>query len=659
MNMRISLLSVPVEPDYMDFVPKVRPDTDVFVASMRSESQLPIMPKIAIVSLIKWMERHGYTKNQYDFYDVDMLLPSDEELVEYFKSYNPTVVGLSAVVSTCYVQVKRISTLIRRTCPDAWIVVGGSITASSNLVLRKTGADICVVGDGEIPWVGFLDYVKTHGRQKDLEALGKIRGLAFLDSTGELHFTGYGEAIPGELNPFPDYDILKAGLKNRPQDLANYFRRGLGSSHYQTDPRSHEPHRRPMLAQLWSSKGCVARCTFCQRSTKGYRVLGIDSLDEHLQTLAERFDVGFIHVLDENFSSDKQYAYELARTMQKHDMLWMASGIRVSSVDRDDIEFYKEHGCMALKFGVESGSQKIMDVMEKKFTVERVYQTLKHCADLDLYSPLAVMVGMPGETCETAMETGRFLARLAHMQGIDPRFLGITIFYALPLTGTPLYLYGQQIGVIGKTPDEEEKFLLSVSGTGASKVNYINLNGSKVRDIVWWDWLVKLEAQRTFVDLVKKEGLREAGLLQKVIVSDKQREIVGRALSLRDVLSRVRSGKRLGIKSKVFYSIDTFMEHSVVTSRLVASLPRWLVYPPLQSLVYASYLMQGLVLRVFGMSFNLWKKWRPVEVLGEVKKVNREINISRSLRTLVRERAKEHPAKSQTEATQDILSVGL
>src|SRR3990172_3538018 len=177
--MRISLLTVPVETNYMDFLPEVRPETDILVPSTRSEGQLPVIPKIAIVSLIKWMERHGYTQDQYDYYDVDMLLPSDKELLDYFKSYKPTIVGLSAVVSTCYAQVKRISSLLRQGCPDAWIVLGGSLTASSNLILRKTEVDICVVGDGEIAWVDFLDYVKAHGRKKDFNALGDITGLAF------------------------------------------------------------------------------------------------------------------------------------------------------------------------------------------------------------------------------------------------------------------------------------------------------------------------------------------------------------------------------------------------------------------------------------------------------------------------------------------------
>ena len=53
------------------------------------------------------MEKHGYSSDMYDYYDIDMMLPSDEDFIEYLKGYQPTIVGLSAVVSTSYSQVKR------------------------------------------------------------------------------------------------------------------------------------------------------------------------------------------------------------------------------------------------------------------------------------------------------------------------------------------------------------------------------------------------------------------------------------------------------------------------------------------------------------------------------------------------------------------------
>ena len=215
--------------------------------------------------------------------------------------------------------------------------------------------------------------------------------------------------IPGDENYYPDYDLLLSGLKDKPALLANYFRPGMGTYYVRCDPRSkRQSEIRPMMAQLWTSKGCVARCTFCQRSTKGYRVFKPEGIDAHLKELRTRFNVGFVLVLDENFGSDKAHAREIAEILHRNEMLWFCGGVRVSTVDAEYVQFLKDHGCMSLKFGVESGSKAIMDVMEKKFTPEYVFESLKLLADRDMYSPLAFMVGMPGESIASVKETGKF-----------------------------------------------------------------------------------------------------------------------------------------------------------------------------------------------------------------------------------------------------------
>ncbi len=91
--MKISLCSVPVE------------GVEGKLSRLRSEGPLGILPKMAIVSLIKWMERNGWNSDSYKFYDIDMLYPSDDDIEKFFAEYQPTIVGLSAVVSSSYEQV--------------------------------------------------------------------------------------------------------------------------------------------------------------------------------------------------------------------------------------------------------------------------------------------------------------------------------------------------------------------------------------------------------------------------------------------------------------------------------------------------------------------------------------------------------------------------
>ena len=126
-----------------------------------------------------------------------MLYPTDSQIRDYFKNNKAEIVGLSAVVSTSYMQVKRIARIIKEANPEALIVCGGYLTAASNTVLKKTDVDVCVVGDGEIAWTGLLDYsISQRGKNNkvNVEKLLKIRGIAVLDNN-ELKFSGYGQTL--------------------------------------------------------------------------------------------------------------------------------------------------------------------------------------------------------------------------------------------------------------------------------------------------------------------------------------------------------------------------------------------------------------------------------------------------------------------------------
>ena len=147
--MKILLLTVPVEAFIKSAYERDIQGKEVFSTVNRASGVLPVIPKIAIVSIIKYMERAGYERQDIDFYDVDMLQPTDDEFTSYLMKTKPDVIGLSAVVSTCYFQVKRLSRLARAVLPSTLIVMGGSLSASANVVLNKSDVDICVVGDGE------------------------------------------------------------------------------------------------------------------------------------------------------------------------------------------------------------------------------------------------------------------------------------------------------------------------------------------------------------------------------------------------------------------------------------------------------------------------------------------------------------------------------
>lgn len=610
----------------------------------RESGDLPIMPKIAIVSLIHWMSKFGYS---CDFYDIDMLLPSEDEIFNYFKSKQPDVVGISAILSSSYLQVKTLSSIIRRSCPSSWIVMGGNMAASANVVLRKTEVDICVIGDGEIPWVGILDYVSKHGTNIDIKELSKIKGLAFLNEQDEMEFTGYGDQIPDNENPCPDYEILSSGFLSNLDMLKNYFREGRECSWFKNNPHTYEPNRKTKLAIIFTTKGCVNRCTFCQRFCKGYRVFDLKKLDRHLVELKENYEVQFISMGDETFGSNKKHAYEVAKIMKKHDMLWTCGGVRCTSFTLEDMKFLKDCGCVGMKYGVESGSQKILDIMEKRFTIDDVYTALKNAHECGLFAPPSFCIGMPGETDQTIMESGKFLGKIAQMLDVSPKNLGVDTFYALPLPGTPLYEYGQLQGVIDSSEEVEEEFLLHMSDKGAMKDYFINLTGMSTKTVLFWDFLLFYEAMRTFY----------CGPIEKQIRLNRKKE--------NDYHQRPFM-KFLSFPTKVvrfLWKPITWLNEILVRSPLVARLPRSLVYVPMRNLLYAEYEMHIFlrhILRLFGsrgrkmaedldFQFELEKKAKKCKPLSEaqsLRKINEKICISRP------------PPQTLTEKNQQILRLG-
>jgi len=480
-----------------------------------------------ILHILSWMEKKGYDR---DIYDINCLRPSDGELIKNFKRIKPTVVGLSATLSHCYPNVKRITKILRELFPDIWIVLGGHLSGSSNVILHKTETDICIAGDGEIPFVKLLDYFKLHPtrRQLDYAGLHQIKGLAFIDKNNKLKVTGNSNTgqLPASEMTYPDYDKLRLGLQEfggngeliheffepiKELELMNRFISLIRNSQ-QSQLRSealklYEKNENKKIAPVFSSRGCVARCTFCQRARKGYSAYVPSDLENHVIELKEKYNVGAIHLVDENFGSDRKQGYELARIMKKHDFIWYADGVRCTSVTYEDIKFYKEHNMFGIGFGIESGSQKILDIMEKKYTPEKIYNAISNCKKVGIYSTHeGYLLGMPGETEKTVKESAEFRALLAFESEKDWN-LDTLPYLVIAIPGTPLYEYCQQIGAIGKSLDEEEDYLIRTSETNNKNIlNYVNKTDSSIKEVHYWLYLFCYASKKAYLNLIIKNN---------------------------------------------------------------------------------------------------------------------------------------------------------
>jgi radical SAM superfamily enzyme YgiQ (UPF0313 family) len=149
--------------------------------------------------------------------------------------------------------------------------------------------------------------------------------------------------------------------------------------------------------------------------------------------------------------------------------------MRVKGVSPDIIKIMKDAGCRSIIYGMETGSERMLQVMEKMVSLEDNYNAMRWTIEAGLYTVPQLVIAMPGETSETIKETADFLSySLTLDRSQNPKNISINFAQALP--GTPLYEYGRNKGLIGITTEEEEQYLLTVSnieaGDGAKTINF-------------------------------------------------------------------------------------------------------------------------------------------------------------------------------------------
>lgn len=458
-------------------------------------------PPFGSMAIMQALRGAGY--DPY-FYDIDGLRPPFEEVEEYFRKNQPDVLGISAVVSTAYEYTRRLSRMAKRVSPRTRIVVGGNLAASAEILHRLAGVDYCVSGDGEIVAVNLMNYIRDRVERKlsgdDHAALAGIKGISYLAPSGDMIFTGFEQRIPAEKFFNPDFCILE-----QYSNINIFIQEPWRRPDFAVDPRTYQPHRQgKKMAQLDTSKGCVARCTFCHRWDKGYRAIPVAQIRERIRFLMDRYNVGFFQIGDENFGSDRKQVNEFIEMIKPLDVLYDVAGVRSRTVDPDLLRRLKESGCVATYYGMETGSQRILDVMEKNLSLQHSLNAARWTAEAGLFTVYQLVLGMPGENPETIDETIEFFKKATELLDQPPvRRLSINFIQALP--GTPTYEYARHKGLLGKSLAEEEAYLLLISDTeAADDTKFINFTDWDYLTVQSWRRRIILECTANYI---KKKGL--------------------------------------------------------------------------------------------------------------------------------------------------------
>lgn len=422
-------------------------------------------PPIGSLSIINYLRRRGV--DDVEFYNIDGNRPDYGDVIAHIRARRPDVLGISAVVSTAYGYTKRLATDVKKFLPDTLIVVGGSLAASAEILLRCASVDLCVLGEGEKVMLNVVNRARTSRKPVDFK---DIKGLMLLDETGNLVNTGYEEALDRSEIYDIDWDDLERSSKIELFVMPGFDSNGKAFPWFKKDPRAYEPHRRnKKVASLPGAKGCVARCTFCHRWDKGIRYIPPELIVKRLEYLIERYNVGFLSIADENFGTDKKWLAEFCERIKPYDILWQVAGMRVNCVTLDRLKMMRDAGCASIAMGIETGSARMLEVMEKKVDLEDNYNAIRWTSETGIELVPELIMGMPGESTDTVLETAALIS-FAKLISPDRDPLHISTNYAQALPGTPLYEYARKKGLIGYRLEDEENYLLRISDQNAGEI---------------------------------------------------------------------------------------------------------------------------------------------------------------------------------------------
>ncbi len=372
-------------------------------------SLLAHQPPLALGYLAASLERNGI---QYDVLDAAAENLTHNQIIDAIARSNPSIIGITTNIAMKYALLVQ-SRIIKKRFPHIKLIMGGPLaTAEYGMLLTKKYTDVVVLGEGEYT---LIDLVKTD--ELTNEALRAIRGIAFLSKTG-VESTGCKEPI-GDLDALghPQWDKFP---------IYKYTNKTL--------------HRAVPYFPIMTSRGCPYDCINCTKIIHGYTVRSrsVASIIAELEYLKKRFNFQEIIVTDDFFNANLRQAKEILHAVikfrQQHQFnIQLMNGIRADLVDREFADLAKKAGVYKAGIGIESGSQKVIEFLQKKLDLQKVPEAIRTLRARGIVVDGFFMIGIPVETPSSLIHTIYFADRLD---------LDVAYFFKLLLfPGTRIYDY--------------------------------------------------------------------------------------------------------------------------------------------------------------------------------------------------------------------------
>jgi radical SAM superfamily enzyme YgiQ (UPF0313 family) len=410
----------------------------------------------------------------------DLNQEKPEELLEVIKSAENPIIGITAQPHSVLKALELIQQL-KKINKNSFIVVGGNFFTMTHLdvLARYKDIDVVVRDEGEITFYELVNALKTNRNLENIEGITyRVNGIIIENKTRKAE---------SEIEKFTlKYDLLP---------VSDRFREGILMRNYEKENFRSFP--------VFIGRGCSRRCAFCEYNQFRYRVRKIPAILTEIDFLIKNYKAEYFAFADPSFCEREKFVKEFCEILiEKYPHIKWSCEARADT-SLDTLELMARAGCISIDFGLESGSEKVLKAINKDNDLLRTNSFVRKCHSLGIRTHMFLMVSLPEETEEDAMQTiqvcgelseyvtsislgvtqilpGTELERIAIQKGIlsgdfsyyDERFYHAYTQFCDP--HIPIYLEHLSIGFI-------EKFFTKINDLRAQKYDSLHILIRKTR----------------------------------------------------------------------------------------------------------------------------------------------------------------------------------
>ena len=374
-----------------------------FLAEDEKERQImKPYPPLGLLYLSAYLKHQGHSVEIYD-----STFGTRDELEHKIRQSPGGLVGIYTNLIT-RASVLRIIETARQV--DSTIILGGPESANHGAEYLQAGADVVVVGEGELTLAELLCTLPSTGPDR----LHGVRGIVFKSNTGEIVTTPERAKINDlDTLPLPDREAIDL------QKYLDVWREHHGAS----------------SVNLITARGCPYRCTWCSHAVYGYshRRRSPANVAAEVEWIVQRYNPDQLWYADDVFTISHPWMQTYSAELRKRGLhLPFETITRADRLQTEAaVESLRELGCYRIWIGSESGSQRILDAMQRGVSVEQVRRATKLAQKHGIHVGMFLMWGYEGEELEDIAAT------VEHVKESNPDIFFTTISY--PIKGTPYF----------------------------------------------------------------------------------------------------------------------------------------------------------------------------------------------------------------------------